>query len=94
MAAPVSSRLAFLALSDPHELLFLGGEFLFGDDAGIQKILVLLDLSDSIGGGGGRGSSGGSLTGYAGGLDKKIRLLELEKADMSRLFRSKKGTAL
>lgn len=28
----------------------------------------------------------GSLTGYAGGIDKKIQLLELEKADMSQLF--------
>lgn len=36
----------------------------------------------------------GSLTGYAGGLDVKIKLLELEGADMSRLFRPKKGTAL
>lgn len=36
----------------------------------------------------------GSLTGYAGGLDVKIRLLELEDADMSKLFRPKKGTAL
>ena len=36
----------------------------------------------------------GSLTGYAGGLDKKIALLELEKADTARFFRPKKGTAL
>lgn len=36
----------------------------------------------------------GSLTGYAGGLDIKIKLLELEGVDMSRLFRPKKGTAL
>lgn len=36
----------------------------------------------------------GSLTGYAGGLDKKIALLELEKADTERFFRPKKGTAL
>ena len=36
----------------------------------------------------------GSLTGYAGGIDKKVRLLELEKADMSSLFVPKKGTAL
>lgn len=36
----------------------------------------------------------GSLTGYAGGLDTKIKLLELEGVDMSRLFRPKKGTAL
>ncbi|BEU88921.1 methylated-DNA--[protein]-cysteine S-methyltransferase [Selenomonas sp. TAMA-11512] len=28
----------------------------------------------------------GSLTGYAGGIDKKIRLLELEGVDMARLF--------
>lgn len=36
----------------------------------------------------------GSLTGYAGGIDKKIRLLEHEGADMSRLFVPKKSTAL
>lgn len=36
----------------------------------------------------------GSLTGYAGGLDKKIALLRLEGADMSGLFVPKKGTAL
>ena len=32
----------------------------------------------------------GSLTGYAGGLDKKIALLELEKADTARFFRPKR----
>ena len=36
----------------------------------------------------------GSLTGYAGGIDKKIRLLELEHADMHRFFIPRKGTAL
>ena len=36
----------------------------------------------------------GSLTGYAGGLDRKIRLLEIEKTDMAGLFRPKKGTTL
>lgn len=36
----------------------------------------------------------GSLTGYAGGIDKKIKLLELEQADMNRFFIPKKGTAL
>lgn len=36
----------------------------------------------------------GSLTGYAGGIDRKVKLLELEKADMSKLFVPKKGTAL
>lgn len=36
----------------------------------------------------------GSLTGYAGGIEKKVQLLTLEKADMSALFVPKKGTAL
>lgn len=36
----------------------------------------------------------GSLTGYAGGIQKKIKLLELEGVDLSRLFVPKKGTAL
>ena len=36
----------------------------------------------------------GSLTGYAGGIDKKIKLLTLEKADITRFFIPKKGTAL
>lgn len=38
--------------------------------------------------------SNGSLTGYAGGLDKKIKLLTLEKADISKFFIPKRGTAL
>ena len=38
--------------------------------------------------------SNGSLTGYAGGIEKKIKLLELEDVDMSNLFIPKKGTAL
>ncbi len=38
--------------------------------------------------------SNGSLTGYAGGIHTKVKLLELEGADMSRLFVPTKGTAL
>jgi len=38
--------------------------------------------------------SNGSLTGYAGGIDKKIKLLELEGVDMSAFFIPEKGTAL
>ena len=38
--------------------------------------------------------SGGSLTGYAGGVDRKVKLLELEGADMTGLFRPKRGAAL
>ena len=36
----------------------------------------------------------GSLTGYAGGIDKKVKLLTLEKVDMKAFFIPKKGTAL
>lgn len=38
--------------------------------------------------------SNGSLTGYAGGLSKKIELLTREGVDMERFFIPKKGTAL
>jgi methylated-DNA-[protein]-cysteine S-methyltransferase len=38
--------------------------------------------------------SNGSLTGYAGGIDKKVKLLALEKTDGRRLFVPKNGTAL
>jgi len=36
----------------------------------------------------------GSLTGYAGGIEKKVWLLKLEGADTAGLFVPKKGTAL
>lgn len=38
--------------------------------------------------------SNGSLTGYAGGIEKKVQLLTMEKIDMSAFFVPKKGTAL
>ena len=38
--------------------------------------------------------TGGSLTGYAGGIVRKMQLLRLEGADMSRFFVPQKGTAL
>ena len=38
--------------------------------------------------------SNGSLTGFSGGIDKKIKLLKHEGTDMSGLFVPKKGTAL
>ena len=36
----------------------------------------------------------GSLTGYAGGIDKKVRLLQMEQANMDGFFVPQKGTAL
>lgn len=36
----------------------------------------------------------GSLTGYGCGIQRKVKLLELEKVDMRRFFVPKKGTAL
>ncbi len=38
--------------------------------------------------------SGGSLTGYAGGIGKKVELLEHEGVDTSRFFIPSRGTAL
>lgn len=37
--------------------------------------------------------SNGSLTGFSGGINKKIKLLELEGVDMTKLFIPKKSTA-
>ena len=34
-------------------------------------------------------AEGGSLTGYAGGMDRKVRLLELEHTDITGLFMPK-----
>ena len=39
-------------------------------------------------------AANGSLTGYAGGILRKVKLLTLEKADMHSLFIPKTGTAL
>lgn len=58
-----------------------------GGAVGRNEISILIPCHRVVG-------SNGSLTGYAGGIEKKKRLLELERADMSRFFVPKKGTAL
>lgn len=58
-----------------------------GGAVGHNEISIIIPCHRVVG-------ANGSLTGYAGGIDKKIALLELEHADMSRLFVPKKGTAL
>lgn len=58
-----------------------------GGAVGHNEISVIIPCHRVVG-------ANGSLTGYAGGIDKKIKLLELERADMAKLFVPKKGTAL
>ena len=58
-----------------------------GGAVGHNEISIIIPCHRVIG-------AGGNLTGYAGGIDRKIRLLELEHADMSRFFIPKKSTVL
>ena len=58
-----------------------------GGAVGHNEISIIIPCHRVVG-------TNGSLTGYAGGIDKKVRLLELEKTDMTKFFIPKKGTAL
>ena len=58
-----------------------------GGAVGHNEISIIIPCHRVVG-------TNGSLTGYAGGIDKKISLLELEHVDMSILFIPKKGIAL
>ena len=58
-----------------------------GGAVGHNRISVIIPCHRVVG-------TNGSLTGYAGGIDKKVKLLELEKTDMTGFFVPKKGTAL
>lgn len=58
-----------------------------GGAVGHNEISIIVPCHRVVG-------TNGSLTGYAGGIDKKVRLLNLEKADMTPFFIPKKGTAL
>ena len=58
-----------------------------GGAVGHNEISILIPCHRVVG-------TSGSLTGYAGGLDRKIRLLEIEQTDLHGLFRPKKGTAI
>jgi methylated-DNA-[protein]-cysteine S-methyltransferase len=58
-----------------------------GGAVGHNPIAIIIPCHRVVG-------SNGSLTGYAGGINKKIKLLEHEGVDMSRLFAPTKGTAL
>ncbi len=58
-----------------------------GGAVGHNPISVIIPCHRVVG-------AGGSLTGYAGGIGMKIKLLELEGADLSGMFAPQKGTAL
>lgn len=58
-----------------------------GGAVGHNEISIIIPCHRVVG-------TNGSLTGYAGGIDKKIVLLKLEHTDMRHLFIPKKGTAL
>ena len=58
-----------------------------GGAVGHNEISVIIPCHRVVG-------TSGSLTGYAGGIDKKVKLLELERADMRGFFIPKKSTAL
>ena len=58
-----------------------------GGAVGHNKISIIIPCHRVVG-------TSGSLTGYAGGIEKKVRLLQLEHADMSRFFVPTNGTAI
>ena len=58
-----------------------------GGAVGHNPISILIPCHRCVG-------ADGSLTGYAGGVEKKRFLLALEGADLSRLYLPKRGTAL
>lgn len=58
-----------------------------GGAVGHNEISIIVPCHRVVG-------SQGSLTGYAGGIDKKVSLLKLEKVNMDRFYVPKKGTAL
>ena len=58
-----------------------------GGAVGHNPISIIIPCHRVIG-------SNGNLTGYAGGIKTKIKLLQIEGVDMSKMFVPKKGTAL
>lgn len=58
-----------------------------GGAVGHNEISIIIPCHRVVG-------TNGSLTGYAGGIDKKLKLLELERADTSSFFVLERGTAL
>lgn len=73
-------------LAEKHGIAHMSAQAV-GGAVGHNEVSIIIPCHRVVG-------TNGSLTGYAGGIDKKIRLLELEKTDMTNFFIPKKGTAL
>ncbi len=73
-------------LAEKRELAKMSAQAV-GGAVGHNEISIIIPCHRVVG-------AGGNLTGYAGGIDKKIKLLELEHIDMSGFFMPKKGTAV
>ena len=58
-----------------------------GGAVGHNEISIIVPCHRVVG-------TNGSLTGYAGGIDRKVKLLTLENTDMRTFFIPTKGTAL
>lgn len=58
-----------------------------GGAVGHNEISIVIPCHRVVG-------TNGNLTGYGGGIDKKIALLKVEHVDMSQFYVPKKGTAL
>lgn len=77
----IAKQMAIIMKKDKMSAQAVGGA------VGHNPISIIIPCHRVIG-------ANGSLTGYAGGIDKKIKLLELEEVDMNNLYIPKKSTAL
>ena len=65
-------------LAEKHGIAHMSAQAV-GGAVGHNEVSIIIPCHRVVG-------TNGSLTGYAGGIDKKIRLLELEKTDMTKFF--------
>jgi methylated-DNA-[protein]-cysteine S-methyltransferase len=90
LGIPYGQLTTFGALAEKVAGLHGGGKVAaraVGGAVGHNPISIIIPCHRVVG-------ADGSLTGYAGGLDRKRRLLALEGVDLSQLFAPEKGTAL
>ena len=73
-------------LAEKHGLPRMSAQAV-GGAVGHNEISIIIPCHRVVG-------TNGSLIGYAGGIDKKVKLLTLEKVDMVHFFVPTKGTAL